>query len=126
MKQDMNLIREFMLKLEDSDYELYLPQDLQIPGFTDNEIQYHGYLLINGGFAEGKVIQINDGRGGSLSGAKSLSNLTWQGQEFLSSIKNDSVWLKTLKFIEEKGGSAPFTTVALVASSILKSQFGLT
>jgi Hypothetical protein (DUF2513) len=125
MKRDMNLIREFMLKLEDSDYVLILPQDLRIAGFTDNEIQYHGYLLVNAGFAEGKLIEVNDGRGESFLGARTLSSLTWEGQEFLSSIKNDSVWLKTMEFIKEKGGSAPFTTVALVASSILKSHFGL-
>jgi len=60
IKRDMNLIRELLLRVEDSKVELWV-SNLEIDGYTDEEIAYNGYLMIDGGLAEGRQTTEHDG-----------------------------------------------------------------
>lgn len=44
--------------------------------------------------------------------------LSWKGQEFLDTIRDDSIWKKT----KEKAGSASFDVLAAVAKAVLKDR----
>ena len=43
--------------------------------------------------------------------------MTWEGHDFLDSIKNEKIWKKAKEIIKEKGGSVPFE---VLKSLILK------
>lgn len=53
MKRDMNLVREILLALEE-DLSGFAPEDMEIKGYTDEQIGYHILLLIEAGFIEAK------------------------------------------------------------------------
>ncbi|ARW15261.1 hypothetical protein S101446_00120 [Komagataeibacter europaeus] len=44
--------------------------------------------------------------------------LSWKGQEFLDTIRDDSIWKKT----KEKAGSASFDILTAVAKAVLKDR----
>jgi hypothetical protein len=51
--------------------------------------------------------------------------LTWDGHEFLSAVRNDTVWKKTLGVIKEHGGGLPFDVLKTVAIKLLNVHLGL-
>src|SRR5271154_2917382 len=53
------------------------------PGYSPEQVAYHARLLLKGGYVTG------DSRKPSISG------LTWEGHEFLDSIKDTGVWETT-------------------------------
>jgi len=125
MKRDMTLIRELLIKVEGVNEEIPVLQ-LKVDGYSHEQIAYNAYLLIEAGLAEGKTEPpVSDGNGGTRPTGKYLRNLTWQGHEFLDSVKNDAVWKKVLDYVQDKGGSAPFNSIALLAVSFAKEYFGL-
>ena len=124
MKRDMNLIRELLLQLEESPAEVYI-SNLEVDGYSDEEIAYNAYLMIDGGLAEGRQSKVTNQMGDSCPVAVTLTNLTWDGHEFFDSIKNDSVWKKILGHVQDKGGSAPFTAIAQLAVLLAKQNLGL-
>lgn len=52
-------------------------------------------------------------------------NLTWNGNEYLNSVRSPSVWKATKDKISGVGGKLTFQLVTSVATSIVKSQLGL-
>lgn len=124
MKRDMNLIRELLLQLEESSAEVYI-SNLEVAGYSDEEIAYNAYLMIDGGLAEGRQSKVTNQMGDSCPVAVTLTNLTWEGHEFFDSIKNDSVWKKILGHVQDKGGSAPFNVIAQLAVLFAKQNLGL-
>lgn len=119
MRRDMDLIRDLMLKLEglvlhpgaivhfkaDDD-------DIQMPGYTSDEIQYHLRLLVEASFIEpGK---------GTMQGFM-FRSITWAGHDFVDSVRSPEVWAKTKKGAEAAGG---FTVDLLkdLAKGFVKKQ----
>lgn len=115
MKRDMDLIRKILLELESSS-ESWAER---LDGYEKQEIYHHAYLLIQAGLAEGNIFS------SSPPPQADLFNLTWQGHEFIDSVRNESVWRKTREYIKEKGGSATFNLITQVASLFIKSQLEL-
>ena len=52
-------------------------------------------------------------------------SLTWQGHEFLDTVKNDTVWQKTKDFVKEKGGTISIEMLKVVATRIASAHFGI-
>ena len=124
MKRDMNLIRELLLRLEESKAELYV-STLRVDGYSDEEIGYNAYLLIDGRLAEGKKSTKINQAADVLPVAQTLTNLTWDGHDFLNSIKNDTVWNNTLNYLKEKSGNVPSNLIPPIAALFAKQYFGL-
>ncbi len=117
MQRDLKLIREILLAIEKK-------EDFSTVIFSDTDIseeitQYHSWLLIDAGLIEGIVEE--DAGGGKYC---FLINLTWKGHEFLSSIREDTVFNKVNNTLKPLGG---FTMEILkeVASSAAKQVLGL-
>jgi hypothetical protein len=93
--------------------------DLDIDGYTSDEISYHVKLLHDAG-----LLTAHD-----LTTMTELcwrpTSLTWQGHEFLDTVKNDTVWRKTKDFVKEKGGTISIEMLKLVATKIAAVHFGL-
>lgn len=119
MERDLNLVRSIMLLIESNDDR----KELVIPNDWDREVvAYHlkildqaGYVKNNTKWADNKPMWL-------------IASLTWDGHEFLDSVKNNNVWNKTKEGIKGKGlelGSVPFDLVKEYAVLQMKNLFGL-
>ncbi|WP_082672866.1 DUF2513 domain-containing protein [Luteimonas abyssi] len=119
MQRDMELVRELLLLIENNNDR----QELTIPEDWDREVvAYHlkildqaGYVINNTKWADNKPMWL-------------IASLTWQGHEFLDSIKNDNVWAKTKEGVKSKGfelGSVPFDVLKEYAKFQIKNVFGI-
>ena len=119
MKRDMELIRAILLEVEKSEYG-YFRDKLKINGYTEEEIGYHSYLIIEAGLADGPNCTVM----GSKSPEAEVTSLTWEGHDFLDAVKNENVWNKSKEKLK-KVGSASLSVVKDVAVSVLKKELGL-
>ncbi len=124
MKRDWDTIREILGKVE----SCTLPTDQVRLGNFDGtraaEVSYHMALLIEAGLVNGQMVRTI----GPEAKDFIASRLTWQGHEFLDSIRSESVWQKTKKTISEHGVTMTFDLVKEVAreaaSALIKSAIG--
>jgi hypothetical protein len=118
----MDLVRDLLLKIEgdqEMDFTRQFPighPSLDIPGYSFDQLAYHARLLLENGYAKG------DYRGPSISG------LTWDGHEFLDSIKDVGIWETTktqlagLPSVTLKVFAA---TAEAIGAAIVKKHLGL-
>ena len=104
MKRDMDLVRKILLTLE----SIQLPMgaivfidpsdaEYQIDGYSIDQIDYHVNLICAAGF-------VDTGGGALPMTGIAFRGLTWEGHEFVDSIRNDEVWEKTQRGFREAGG----------------------
>ncbi len=124
MKRDWDLIREMLTKVESmSCYD----NNLSIAAFKIDsyEERYlaseHMKLLIDKGFVYGAMHPI----AGREPKGFSVNGLTWEGHEFLDSIRSDTVWNKTKETFATKGLEMTFETIKAVAAAAMTSMLGL-
>lgn len=117
MRRDMDLVRQLLLKLEGIEKGphdvLHIggnSEEVAVDGRTSDEIYFHLTKIEEAGFLE-RV-------GGGAMTAVTFRALSWKGQEFLDTIRDDSIWTKT----KEKAGSASFDVLAAVAKAVLKDR----
>ncbi|HWD28285.1 MAG TPA: DUF2513 domain-containing protein [Rhizomicrobium sp.] len=119
MQRDMDLIREILLKLEG----IQLPpgamliasvdeEELQIPGRTPAEVAYHLGLIREHGFINAPGSQPMDGI--------TFRGLTWQGHDFLDSVRDPAIWRDTKEGARKAGGFSVDVLVALAKGLIKK------
>ena len=117
MKRDMDLIRELLLKIENGQTSFILTSDtaaaLSLSPAEGGMTEEHLILLKQAGFIE---IMSR-----SLSGHYAIKRLTWEGHDFLDSIRDPKIWEKTKKGVEGAGG---FTVDLLkdLAKGFMKKQ----
>lgn len=106
MKRDMTLIRELLLKLEqihDRPFAtLSIPhgsEELAIEGYSPDEISYNLELMVEGG------LLLAQGSGFSADGALLFQRLSWNGHEYLESVRDPEVWRLTKEGAAEAGGA---------------------
>ena len=112
MKRDMDLIRQILLTVE-AHHSGFAPQ-IEIDGYTQEEINYHAFLLGEAGLAK-----VNDVTSmGSKSPEAIIVNLTWEGHEFLDSARENRIWNLTKDAISKLGGaSIQIWTALLIAQA---------
>lgn len=120
MKRDMELIRKLVLAIEDAPAG-WAPSDLQIEGFTGEQIAYHSYLLVDAGLAVGAETTSFESAGPEYM----LSYLTWAGHEFADACRNDTIWRKSIALIKEKAGSVTFEVLKQVLVTTAKGALGM-
>lgn len=101
MKRDMDLVRELLLAIEnDPKYDGTIkwmpdgPEDLGITGHSFEEFAYHLTMMIDAGLIEGKAgMQM-----------PIFSKLTWDGHDFLDTIRDPVIWMQTKDGVKKAGG----------------------
>jgi hypothetical protein len=122
VRRDMDLIRQVLLKLE-ADPKLdgtrwvhYTPDDLGLTDRSAEELAYHLGLLIEEGFLRGSPM--------TFEGLQPISRLTWKGHEFLSDIRDESIWGKTKD--RAKGlADVGMNLIWEIAKAEIKTKLGL-
>jgi hypothetical protein len=119
MKRDMDLVREIMLKLEERpDYDLG-PVEIEIEGYSHNQLSYHVMLLHEAGLIEAMDLS-------SFSGlAWRPKRLTWAGHEFIEASRDNSRWEKAKAILKQKSGGIVFDVLkALLVQLAKEAVFG--
>lgn len=102
MKRDMDLIRDILLAMEETDGEsdYYSQEELELSEVPETAFFYHILLL-----DEANLIKVQDEISISSNDCYPV-RLTWQGHEFLDLIKKDINWNYAKKVMSKTGGMA--------------------
>lgn len=117
MKRDLELIRNILLAIEASEDDEPASIDLNFPGVDDLLLYGHVRLLQEAGFIH--AIQ----RQGFNSRALWIPHsLTWRGHDFLSAIRDETVWLRVKARANFAGGDYPAELAYELAVEELRSR----
>lgn len=124
MKRDMELIRKILFKIEET-VDNVVEYDLEIEGYTMEQVAYHCSILYEGGY----IHAYKGGYAGNDLYTFGVGRLTWDGHDFLDKIREDTIWNKTKSTIADKGLPFVFDIVKSVSSGIItgiiKSAVGI-
>lgn len=101
MKRDMDLVRDLLLAIEsDPNFDGMRhiipddPSDLGITNRSFEEVTYHLVMLIETGLVVGKpTMQM-----------PIISKLSWQGHDFLDTVRDPEIWRETKEGVKKAGG----------------------
>jgi hypothetical protein len=114
MKRDMDLVRLILLFLEEDDNPHHLPGPIVIEGYSQYAIVEHLRLMESGGLlSDVEVLYSNV--------ANCIAHITWDGHNYLDSVRDKSVWDKIKKHILDKGLSIGFEAIKIAAPQVIKS-----
>ena len=113
MKRDMDLIREILLKVE-SFQRFPFTGRISIPGRSEEEINYHIFLLSDAG-----LIRTDNGFVGRIS-PYSVTSLTWKGCEFLEAAKDNTRWNETKEQLGKVGANVFEIMFRVLVESAMK------
>lgn len=106
MERDMELVKKILFELEKlKDFR----EELKIPDEDSVKVAYHLKIMEQGELIEQKVHYADN------KPMWMYASLTWQGHEFLDSVRNDSVWKKLIAKLKEEGGGIPFEVLKKLA-----------
>lgn len=116
MIRDMDLVRKILFSIEDSKpFEKII--NLSIDGYDMQEIAYHCEMLYNAGYIkdyDASTCDTVDGVFGFW-----VRDLTWDGQDFIETIRQDSIWNKTKTAIKNKGLPLVVDTIKTIANAFI-------
>ncbi len=114
MKRDMDLVREILLKIEEQ-YVSTAIFNLKIEGYDLQTVAYHCKIMHEAGLLSHYCAQYGDNKIYVFQ----VGGLTWEGNEYLDKIRDDSVWRKTRDTITEKGLPLIFDTIKAISSALI-------
>lgn len=123
MKQNTDCIRDILLTVEqDVPLDGHIDiKNLSLPNSYEREDVVYSLKLLK----EANYLNV------TLEGASNIyyliwiGNMTYEGHQFLDSIRNDSVWLSTKEKVAEFGSNLSLSLISQVASAIIKSKLNL-
>jgi hypothetical protein len=111
--RDMNLVRKLLLEMEKQPYTGNFI-NVEIEGVADDDITYHVILM-----SEANLIDAMN--------LTTMSNIewqplriTWQGHEFLDTVRDEQQWQKTLGVVRSRTGGVAFEVVKQLAVQFAK------
>lgn len=114
MKRDMDLVREILLEIEKS-YVSTAIRDLHIDGYDMETIAYHCKILHEVGFISDYKAQYADNKLYSFG----VGSLTWEGNDYLNKVRDNTVWQKTKDVIKDKGLPLVFDTIKTISTAFI-------
>lgn len=113
MKRDMDLVRTILLALADSDEPLW-STNLATDEYSRDVIGYHFLILDEAGLIMANVKAAGD----DPYYIAVASRLTWEGNDFLDAVRDESIWKRVRSTIGKITGGASFEVFKTVASSL--------
>lgn len=117
MKLNIDCIRDILISVESLNYgETFGIDDLmeKLPDYSEEELQYHCLQLLDAGFLNAKTIQFLR----SPLQIHHISDLTYNGHQFLADIRSDTTWSKT-KEIALKAGSVSLHALKDISAGVV-------
>jgi hypothetical protein len=122
VKFDKDVVREILLAIEASDEDPRAWVEISIQGKSQEEVAYHVQLLDEAGFIEAEELSSNDGYDWRAK------RLTFQGHEFLDTVRDPEIWRKTKEGVSKVGGvgiELLFTVGKAYAKQLLQEKLGI-
>jgi len=119
MKRDLDLIRQILFSIESSQTDPLEWVNICVDGRSEKEISYHIWLLVDAGLIEGIDCSTMDGF------EWKAKRLTWDGHEFLQSIKNDNIWNKAKENVLKPSASWTFGILKEFLKHEIMTQIGI-
>ena len=119
MHRDMDLIRKMLIVVADHKHG-FAPDPLIVEGYSEEQIGYHAFLMIDAGLALG----VDACTRGDESPMWTVQALTWDGHEFLDAAREPGRWAQAKALIDKVGG-ASLTIWTSVLTEIVKSNLGV-
>ena len=117
MKRDPDLLRLILLAIEaEPAYHRDGHFRLSVPGYPEEEVQYHLALLGETGLVKVKDLGFNE---------YFVTRLTWEGHEFLDAIRKDSIWNKAKGKALETTGAMGLNVLKALALQYARQAAGL-
>jgi hypothetical protein len=120
MKRDLELIRKMVLAIEDAPSG-WAPHPLKIEGYSDAQVGYHAYLLVDAGLAAGEDATSS----GSEGPEGFVSTLTWAGHEFADVSRDDTRWKNAMGAVKEKAGTVTVAVLTQLLAALMKGALGI-
>ena len=114
MKRDMDLVRLILLKIEE-EYKSTALINLSIDGYDMETVAYHCKILHDAGF----VSNYNASYAGDELYIFSVGAITWEGNDYLDLVRDNSLWKKTKDTITQKGLPMVFDTIKTIAGAFI-------
>lgn len=103
MMREMNLVREILKWAADQE-ESGIDGNPSFPEYTDEQVDYHVYIMWQAGLVEAIDISTM----GDSGRAAMLSSVTWAGHDFLDAAKDNTVWERAKKKVLSSSASFTF------------------
>lgn len=127
MKRSMDIVREVLLLTESLGPEGEHPEKSPyksswIDGVDDVEFYYHVRILEEAGFISVFHLDRDFDIETNIAGPERYYpvTLTWQGHEFLDSIRDNELWSKVKKTLGKQLSATPFSVLATVTGELAK------
>jgi hypothetical protein len=113
MKRDMDLVRKILREAAESN------GPLDASAFVSDDtsfafVAYHVKIMEDADLIEARILRAK----GSGTVIAEILNLTWEGQDFLDSVRSDDVWSKTKMTIAKAAGAASLEVTKSIAEGI--------
>ena len=114
MKRDMDLVRLILIEIEDK-YRSTAIYNLAIDGYDTETIAYHCKIMYEAGLISDYKAQY----AGNEIHIFGVGSLTWDGNDFLEKIRDDSQWKKVKDTIAQKGLPMVIETIKSIANAFI-------
>lgn len=112
MKRDWDLIRQILLTVEAAEADEKI-SDNDIDGCPPESFHYNSVLLSEAGLVHAMILP-------NLQ-TTLIESLTWEGHEFLDSIRNDVTWDKIKNTAQEKSIELSFASIKAIETHFLSA-----
>ena len=121
MTRDIELIRKLLFFFDEKPGPEHVDVP-PIPGYDDSTIKYHCNLLYDAGYLRCEPVTTNTGRVIYVLPFE----LTWQGHEFLDSIRTQHIWDEVMRSAKDRGlVSTSVEYIKKMADSLIRKRLGL-
>ena len=121
MKRDLATMRKIALFTEEQNGS-FASFDIQFDGVDSGEVAYNLRMMIKGGLIDGKETSPGDRL---HSPEYDIDGLTWEGHEFLDSVRTDSLFHMLLDKIKPLGGTVSMETLKHLSKLLAANLSGL-
>jgi hypothetical protein len=127
VKLDLDLVRELALFLEAKETTKGVPWDeISIPEWSAHQIGYHLVRMYEAGYINGEVVRSKSTHERIIS--VHPFDLTWEGHQFLETVRDPVVWRKTKEGAKKVGGVGIefiFSIAKAYGRHLIKEKIGI-
>ena len=116
MKRYMDLVRLILMEIEEKDRSTAI-YNMTIDGYDTDAVAYHCKILDEAGLISDYKAKYADNEIYVFG----VGPLTWDGNDFLEKIRDDSRWKKVKDTISQKGLPLIIDTIKSIANAIISA-----